>query len=266
MGTILTRPVLIPVTGSPAFGIHDVLFGGGPVVYPPDPTYPTVTGTQELKLESDALTGSHGSQVTSWIDDWRSVEFTIVGTDSITKSDNSFADESAVLYDGPQTDSLSGDRGTVLGDSPGIEWFFVIETGALSVAPNQSFNILSGRQGASSSRYMIVGRRSDAGGNFLSWWDGTWRDTTTVLADNTKYIIGISSDNTDMKFFVNGDAGESVGNPVHQNNEIYDLGNNYTFVDDWLGKIAAIIFYRSQLSDAHRILVRDYLNEKYVVY
>jgi hypothetical protein len=69
-----------------------------------------------------------------------------------------------------------------------------------------------------------------------------------------------------MKLAVNGGSEEALGNPTHQQMEFYNIGSSTAATEPWIGSHAACIVYRSQLSDADRILVRNYLNTKYQVY
>jgi hypothetical protein len=227
-------------------------YGAG---FAPDPGYPTVTGTQELKVEGDAL-GS--GQVSSWIDDWNSHEFTRVADAACVVGTGKFADEKHILWNG-QGEPLFVDRGAALGIQSGLTFFFVIETGTIS-AQSAHANIFQCSRGDAVARMSMVQR--NAAGNFLSWWDESagWMESSTSLADNTKYIISFRSDNTSMKLAVNGGSEEALGNPTHQQMEFYNIGSSTAATEPWIGSHAACIVYRSQLSDADRILVRDYLN------
>ena len=235
--------------------------------FPDDPAYPTVTGTQEFKLESEGLLGyGSGDQVTSWVDDWNSHDFVDGGDAGKVAAHSVWNDESGVLMSGAQTDGLDVDRGTALGIQSGLTVFFLIKTGTISGAGANS-TILQAARGPTTSRMSFVARR-DAAGNYLAYWDASanWLETSTSLSDNTSYIISYRSDNSSLKVAVNGGAEEAIGNPVHQQQELYHLGMSNGGAEPFIGHIGAAIWYRTHISDADRQLVRDYLNAKYSIY
>jgi hypothetical protein len=233
----------------------------------PDPVYPTVTGTEEFKLEGDALSAyAEGGQVTSWVDDFNSHDFTNAGEAAIVANHNILDDESVVAFSGAQAEPLFVDRGAALTARSGITFFLVVKTGAIS-GLGAHCTVLQAARGDALSRMSLVLRRNDVNEK-LAWWDESagWLETSTVLSDNTAYIISYRSDNTSMKVAVNGGAEEAIGNPTHQQQELYNIGASNAGAEPMLGSVAAAIHYTTELSDADRQLVRDYLNSKYVIY
>jgi hypothetical protein len=233
-----------------------------------DPTYPTVTGTQELKLEADGLPAAldDGDDLTLWTDDWSAIAFSVASGNGIYEG-VIFDDEGAFLIDGSQSAALLGDRGTFLGAPAGLTIFIVLRTGLLSVAQTSHATMFQSWKTGPNNHQSLVARRN-AGSKRLAWWDqgAGWKETTTTLADDTKYIISFRSDNTSLKVAVNGGAEEAIGNPVHQDLELYSFGSNRNASEVFKGQVAAVIYYVSELSDADRILVRNYLNTKYAIY
>lgn len=231
--------------------------------FPADPAYPTVTGTQELKVEGDTL-GTVGAQITSWPNDWAAWDPARSATAACLIGDGVFADEKHIAWSG-QGEPLFIDRGEALTLRAGLTFFQVIKTGAIEAKTTHA-NIFQASRGDGTSRMSMVQREET--GNFLSWWDetGSWLESSSTLVDDTKYILSWRSDNTSLKLAINGGAEEALGNPVHQQMEWYNIGSSTAATEPFPGLHAAVIVYHSELSDAHRILVRDYLNAKYLVY
>lgn len=231
--------------------------------FAPDPTYPTVTGTQELKVEGDTL-GALASQVASWPNDWDTFDPARSATAECVVGDGVFADEKHILW-ASQGEPLFIDRGAALTLRAGLTFFQVIETGSIEAKTTHA-NIFQCSRGDALSRMSMVQR--EAAGNWLSWWDetGGWLESSTTLLDDTKYILSWRSDNTSLKLAVNGGAEEAIGNPVHQQMEYYNIGSSTAATEPFIGVHGACIVYTTELSDADRILVRNYLNAKYVVY
>lgn len=229
-----------------------------------DPDYPAaITGTEELKVEGDTL-GVVGAQVASWPNDFGAFDPARVANAELVVGSGVFADEKHVAWNA-QGEPLFIDRGAALGLQAGLTFFQVIKTGAISGQSAHS-NIMQASRGDAVSRMSMVQR--NAAGNFLSWWDegAGWLESSTSLADNTKYILSWRSDNTSMKLAVNGGAEEALGNPVHQQMEFYNIGSSTAATEPFIGVHAAAIVYLTHISDADRILIRDYLNAKYLVY
>jgi dihydrofolate reductase len=233
------------------------------VSFPVDPSYPTVTGTQELKVEGDTL-GTVGAQITSWPQDWGAWDPARSATAACIIRDGVFADEKHIAWSG-QGEPLFVDRGSALGIQSGLTFFQVIKTGVISGKSTHA-TIFQASRGDSLARMSMV-QRNDAN-DFLSYWDGSagWLESSTSLADNTKYILSWRSDNTSMKLAVNGGAEEALGNPTHQQMEFYNIGSSTAATEPFIGLHAAVIVYLTHISDADRILIRDYLNAKYLVY
>lgn len=229
------------------------------------PVYPTVTGTQEFRLDAGSL-GALDSQIGSWVDIWSGYDFTKNTSANALVKDSVFTSpRKHVLWNGSQTDMLNADRGASTGLGP-ITVFIVLKTGVISGAPGHSTMVQFSSPIATNR--MSFGARRNAANNRLYWWDtnGGWLETSTTLADNTKYLISYRSNNTFMNIAVDDGAEEDVGNPVLQQLETYNVGGTQANTEPFIGSIAAVIFYRTALSDADRILVRDYLNTRYGVY
>ena len=234
---------------------------------PADPTYPAaITGTQEFKVEGDGLTLDDGEQHVTWPEDWALPDFTKTTGAQVLEKHNIFDDESAVLFTGTQSGGPQMDRGSALTAQGGLTVFIVVHTDGLDALSTHS-TMLQASRGATLSRMSFVARREEVG-NFLAWWDVSagWLETSVKLADNTDYVISYRSDNTSLKVAVNGGAEEAIGNPTHQQQEEYTIGTTWAGAEPFPGKIGAVIWYRSHISDADRILIRDYLNSKYSVY
>jgi hypothetical protein len=106
-----------------------------------------------------------------------------------------------------------------------------------------------------------------AEGDLFAWHDGViYLNSAVALADNTKYILMMRSNNTQMWLSVNGGAEDMVGNAFHAAQEEYAVGAHWSGANPFIGHVGAAIYYRSILSDGDRVLVRDYLNEKYEIY
>jgi hypothetical protein len=193
-------------------------------------------------------------------------DFAISGSANALKKDSVSLDESAVLWSGTQTDVLFMDRGSALTVRGGHTWFVVIKTGAFAAA-STNITVLQMARSVTLSRMSLVLKR-EAAGDFLSWWDVSsgWLESSTMLADNTKYIISYRSNNTSLKVAVNGGAEEAIGNPTHQQIEHNNIGGTEANGEPFPGHVFAALQYNSELSDADRILVRDYFNTKYGIY
>lgn len=211
-------------------------------------------------LDASVLSGTDGSDVTTWTDLKNSYNFVGTGTAKPTLQVNEQNGKNVVRFDGTN-DVLSAGDIEVHDNSRGLSIIAVVR-------PNVH------------KRMTIVGKYNTSGDNRqYAFGDdvnylfetGAWSSATNAHATMTQNKFQIYEmiwePGSPMQLYINGvlqDAGSSNVNDIYDGTSNLKIGcADYTYAGYWDGDMAEIIIYSDAISSTERKLLRDNLSLKW---